>query len=180
MSAWHSMGQAAYLAGCIAMQWSNTITGFDKTTQRMDKDRYNSKWITSRDATASGNTQNFCYPFPTAKVFILICRNSVSWEFATCQRRHICTHPRRRLWGPSSPPPSASAISIPSASRRRKLSFFREASYSVGPLHAWHIRSAHFHIENVLFSNFFEERFFSMNEYKESIQKAEQDFCLQL
>ena len=25
--------------------------------------------------------------------------NSVSWEFATCQRRHICTHPRRRLWG---------------------------------------------------------------------------------
>ena len=71
MRAWHSMGQAAYLAGCIAMQWSNTITGFDKTTQRMDKDRYNSKWITSRDATASGNTQNFCYPFPRPKYLFL-------------------------------------------------------------------------------------------------------------
>ena len=53
------------------MQWSNTITGFDKTTQRMDKDRYDSKWITSRDATASGNTQHFCYPFPRPKYLFL-------------------------------------------------------------------------------------------------------------
>ena len=37
----------------------------------MDKDRYDSKWITSRDATASGNTQNFCYPFPRPKYLFL-------------------------------------------------------------------------------------------------------------
>ena len=162
------------------MQWSNTITGFDKTTQRMDKDRYDSKWITSRDATASGNTQHFCYPFPRPKYLFL----SVGTQFPENLRpASVATFALTQGggYGGRPPlPPSASAISIPSASRRRKLSFFREASYSVGLLHAWHIRSAHFHIENVLFSNFFAGRFFSMNECKESIQKAEQDFCLQL
>ena len=130
----------------------------------MDKDRYDSKWITSRDATASGNTQNFCYPFPRPKYLFL----SVGTQFPENLRpASVATFALTQGggYGGRPPlPPSASAISIPSASRRRKLSFFREASYSVGLLHAWHIRSAHFHIENVLFSNSFAGRFFFFHE----------------
>ena len=42
-----------------------------KLLKGRDKDRNDSKWITSRDATASGNTQNFCYPFPRPKYLFL-------------------------------------------------------------------------------------------------------------
>ena len=116
------------------MQWSNTITGFDKTTQRMDKDRYDSKWITSRDATASGNTQNFCYPFPRPKYLFL----SVATQFPENLRpASVATFALTQGGGyggrpplPHQHQPSSPPISIPS----QKIILFQRGILLCGPL----------------------------------------------